>query len=259
MEKIAIVAASIALLSSVGVWFWRASLRVKLWTLAGIFIVAALAATLFVTGSQYDEQMAGALSPSRSIAGSTGPETAEDVIRRQVSELSQGQIVFNPPDHMTTGKHETVVVRISRQKLQDAIRQNLAGEGVVQSAQLSVGQFMSVDLWGDGFIVTSKSKRDQYVPDSGFAEWLFDVDPEEGGDKDLYLQASVRFKSPYGEETTELPVFDRTVHVKVDYWHEAQMIFIQADGWKWLLGAIGGAILGMLGYFGKRFLEARGG
>ena len=185
-----------------------------------------------------------------------GGYDAAAVVRAQMQQLLPGLIEFNPPTTMRQGTREPVTVRISRHEAEDAIKQNLVGRGVVQIEQIKVGNFMAVELSGDGFQVTAKNDRNQVVPDDGFAEWRFDVLPVESGERNLDLKVSVRFKLPgESDEAADLPVFTRKIAVAVDRgWMLARFV---GNNLLWILSGLGAVVAGAAGYLIRRWLERR--
>jgi hypothetical protein len=174
-------------------------------------------------------------------------------VREQVVHLVPGSVLFNPPSKMRVGEAEEVTVRISRSATEAAIKQNLQGRGLPQVENIQVGNFMRVRLFGDGFKVTTHSDENQAVPEQLFAEWLFTVMPQSAGERMLDLQVAVRFKLPNSEEVTELPVLTREIAVAVDTWWSAKQFI--SENWKWFLSGIGGVVVAVGGYFGKRWIE----
>ena len=65
---------------------------------------------------------------------------------------------------------------------------------------------------------------------------------------------AVRFKLPGSDEVTDLPVLTRSIAVQVDDWWRAKEIF--AENWQWFLGGIGSVLVGVVVFFGKRWLGA---
>ena len=106
---------------------------------------------------------------------------------------------------------------------------------------------------GDGFKVTTHSDENQAVPEQLFAEWLFTVVPQSAGARILDLLVAVRFKLPNSEEVTELPVLTRKIAVEVNTWWSTKQFI--SENWKWFLTGIGGVIVAVAGYFGKRWIE----
>jgi len=174
-------------------------------------------------------------------------------VRAQLAALAPGEIVFNPPDTMREGRSERITVRIARADAEARIKSGLEGRGVAQAEAIEVGTFMRVRLYGDGFQVTPRSDENQAVPETGFAEWIFDVLPEAGGSMMLTLAVAVRFKLPGSDEVTDLPVLTRDITVQVDAWWRAKQLF--AANWQWFLGGIGSVLVALAGYFGRRWLE----
>jgi len=178
-------------------------------------------------------------------------ESPAAVVRGQVAELLPGFVVFNPPTKMVVGQHEQVTVRITRSLAENTIKERLQGRGEPQIEQVKVGTFMRVRLFGDGFKVSTHSDESQAVADNDFAEWLYDVLPTESGKKLLTLQIAIRFKLANSEEITNLPVLTRDIAVQVNPWWSTKTFV--ADNWQWFFGGIGGILVSIGGFFGKRW------
>ena len=158
---------------------------------------------------------------------------------------------------MTVGVSEQITVQISRGVAETTVKAKLQGRGVPQVEEVKVGTFMRARLYGNGFVVSSKSDEGQVIPDNGFAEWVYDVTPLEAGTKSITLQISLRYKLPGSEELTNLPVMTRDISVQVNPWWTAKNFM--ASNWQWFLGGLGSLMMTIGGFFGKRWLEARHG
>jgi hypothetical protein len=177
------------------------------------------------------------------------------ILRSQVSEIGPGLVVFNPPPQMTVGHHELITVRIMRGLIDKFAKQPLEGRGTSQSEQIKVGSFMRVRLFGEAFEVKTHSDEAQAVADNDFAEWLYDVLPTKSGDRTLTLQIAIRYKLPSSEEITNLPVLTRDISVEVNPWWTVSTFL--SDNWQWFFGGVGGLVLSVGGFFGKRWFEKR--
>jgi hypothetical protein len=184
------------------------------------------------------------------------PKDSAAILRSQVSEISPGLVVFNPPAEMTVGHHELISVRIMRGLIDRFSKQPLQGRGSPQTAEVRVGNFMRARLFGEGFKVTTHSDESQAVADIDFAEWLYDVLPTHSGDRTLTLQIAIRYKLANTEEITNLPVLTRDISVQVNPWWTATTFV--SDNWQWFFGGIGGLVVSVSGFFGKRWFEKRG-
>jgi hypothetical protein len=177
-------------------------------------------------------------------------------LRHQVSEIGPGLVIFNPATEMRVGHHELVTVRIMRGLVDKFAKQPLQGRGALQAEEVKVGNFMRARLFGEGFTVTSHSDESQAVADNDFAEWLYDVLPRNSGDRTLTLQIAIRYKLFDSEEITNLPVLTRDISVQVNPWWTTTTLV--ADNWQWFFGGIGGLVISVGGFFGKRWFEKRG-
>jgi len=189
------------------------------------------------------------------IAAGAAPPDAGQLADELASQLAKGNVVFNPPSQMRMGRNETVTVRISRESVLPAeALSGLPGRGAAQTAEILTGAFMRVELFADnGFEIKARGTADQAVPPSGFAEWLFDVLPVSGGQRTLTLRVAARYKLPSGEEIRYLPVLTRDIAVEVDYWWQTRQLV--SNNWQYFLSGWSVVLLGVGGYFGKRFIE----
>lgn len=156
---------------------------------------------------------------------------------------------------MTVGAQERITVRIGRKEAETALTNKLKGRGAPQIEEVKVGTFMSAQLYGDDFEISSRSDKGQVIPDNGFAEWTFDVIALEAGKKSLTLQVSVRYKIGGGEETTNLPVLTKDIAVQVNHWWKAKRFM--SSNWQWFAGVFGTLFSGIGGFLSKRWFDRR--
>ncbi len=115
--------------------------------------------------------------PPRSRQRSRERETANDLVSKAVqSAVHRGLLVFNPPEEMRQGHTDRVEVGVARSAaLRESLLGNLHGRGLPQFAEVETSSFMSVELKGDAFQITSYSALEQIV--APVARWEFDVVP----------------------------------------------------------------------------------
>ncbi len=170
----------------------------------------------------------------------TQPDATETELEKDLNSLKLGQIIFNPPTEMQVAKTQRIEVRISRDtsgQTQITMKKNLKGEGQIQQATVKTGSVMSVRLQGAKFKITSLSSEMQPVTKNDFAEWKFDVTPEEGGKHELALHVSVRLRGEtYGEVSKDFPVMEKQIDVKVDTTAVVQSFF--AGHWEWFASTL---------------------
>lgn len=225
-----------------------------------LIVNALILAALFIFSVREQERL---LSSAQSQAArrdgsiSIRPPDPAAVLRSQVSGLSQGLVAFNPPTEMTVGNHELVSVRIMRGLIDKFSKQPLHSRPAPQIEEVRVGNFMRARLFGEGFEITTHSDESQAVADNDFAEWLYDVLPTKSGDRTLTLQIAIRYKLASSEEITNLPVLTRDISVQVNPWWTATT-FVSTN-WQWFFGGIGGLVVSIGGFFGKRWFEKRSG
>jgi hypothetical protein len=144
--------------------------------------------------------------PSRPVAtpqvtttrGATAvPDPTETLLHNYHQALQRGFIVYNPPAQMTVGTTETIGVRVLRDKLPALPSAGAAPPlpGQTVSSALSVYPRMRVALTsnsGAAFAITPDPAipATQTVPDTGFAEWRWQVEPLlAGANKTLVVTA----------------------------------------------------------------------
>lgn len=138
------------------------------------------------------------------------------VVEDELSRLSPGQILYNPPQEMTVGEKERVEVRITKNFTKN-LSEGLRGRGEPQTANISVDTFMKVRLTGYNYYIESLSPEDQPVSSERATQWDFDVTPLESGNQALRLSVTVRIKMPNEpEEQMDVNVFERQIQVKVN-------------------------------------------
>jgi hypothetical protein len=198
------------------------------------------------------ESLASSAEKPSSDAGA--PSATKALLEAQIAAIAPGKILFNPSPQMRVGDTETIVIRIGRNEIEDAIKTNLAGRGVPRIESIEVADFMSVRLsGGSAFRIETRSPEAQAIPSGRFAEWLFEVTPEEDGRQFLQLVVLLRFKLAEGEEVTSLPALRREIEVEVNRWWQAKQLMLAE--WKWFVGGILSTAVLVVGYFGRRYVE----
>lgn len=177
-----------------------------------------------------------------------------DLLQTAYADLGFGKFQYNPPDQMVLDRSETISVRVFRNAVPRLSDIPMVGHGAPRTETIKVAPKMAVELSGDNFEIRSSSPRTQFVPDGGFAEWIFHVDPQQEGDQTLVLQASVLLGD--GAET-ELPAISRDIHVKVLTGQRFERFVAAIDLWKVLVGLLAATVTGIGGYLIKKWWESR--
>jgi len=170
--------------------------------------------------------------------------TVESVVSQTVAP---GRLMFNPPTEMRQGQTERLEVGVSGSlELDDELRRDLRGRGLVQYEDLTTSPFMSVLLRGEGFAVTTLSPAEQLV--APVARWEFDVTPNRAGNRELQLCLSMRIAMPgMPLEQIAIPVFERRIHVRVDPVYATR--FFTTQHWQWLVGTLVGLAGGITAWY----------
>jgi hypothetical protein len=218
-----------------------------------LVLVASISSTSVEVTSISPPVVSDVPSSIDSIRPSNPSNDAKTILSRQAAELLPGLVVFNPPAEMVVGRHETITVRLMRGLADKFSTHSLQGRGAPQIERVKIGTFMRTRLYGNGFEVTTHSDESQAVVDNDFAEWLFDVLPLHSGKQTLTLQIAIRYKLSSSEEITNLPVLTRDIAVQVNTWWSIEKFV--SENWQWLFGGVGGVLLSLAGFFGKRWFE----
>lgn len=175
------------------------------------------------------------------------------VIDRAVSQaVTEGRVLFNPPERMRQGRLERVEVAIARTKdLDDVLRQMVQGRGQARIRDVETSPFMAVELKGPGFDITPLQAATSEQLLRPTALWEFDVFPKRSGSQTLQVCVAMRIPLPdRPDERVSIPVLERHIHVVIDPRYGSQQ-FLKRN-WQWLiatLAGLGGAVAAWLKLF----------
>lgn len=203
----------------------------------------------------------GPVSGDISVVGSAAsPPTSpgataqlQAVIDRAVSQaVTEGRVLFNPPERMRQGRLERVEVAIARTKdLDDVLRQMVQGRGQARITDVETSPFMAVELKGPGFDITPLQAATSEQLLRPAALWEFDVLPKRSGSQTLQVCVAMRIPLPdRPDERVSIPVLERHIHVVIDPRYGSQQ-FLKRN-WQWLiatLAGLGGAVAAWLKLF----------
>lgn len=166
----------------------------------------------------------------------TPSETATEELQRHIDEevkrLPWGQIAFTPPEKMSKDKTYPVVVRISRNLLEN-VTEGLGKFERVETEQIKVSCKMNAKLdGGSSFKILPETQEPKILQESGYAEWTWEVTPLEEGTHVLKLTVMAMICLGKGEyENIENKVFEREIVVNVDQVGEIKTFFIGNAMW----------------------------
>lgn len=171
------------------------------------------------------------------------PSDLANEIEDEISKLSVGKIMFNPPTQMKAFESERIEARISQNIKEDLVK-GLKGRGIPQIEDIHVGAVMTTKLMGKDFNIESLSEEEQMVSSSGFTQWDWNVTPLKSGKRILCLSVSVSiYLDEFGEKKKSLPVMEKVITVKVNM-PRSLFVFIKR---RWV--AIITIIIGLIGLF----------
>jgi len=161
-------------------------------------------------------------------------------VDRVLQGLPTGNIAFNAPTSMilgnTYGIHLLLSARHSVQQLQAELRQRVAGQDVLQGAQISIAPEMEARLTGQSFAITAVTPERQLVSDQQETDWQWDVTPNREGTQELHLTVSVMLNVDNGSLPRAIQTLDRQISVQVT-WGQRLSGFLGTN-WQWLWAVV---------------------
>ena len=225
-------------------WHWRTRLlwwrrprnwrELRWWILAELFNLAERAGLAKWVGREITGPTAG-VGPFR--------DWVENAVR---PAIRNGLLVFNPPIEMRQGVPSRVEVGVVRSAaLRDVLLDGLRGQGMPEVKEIETSAFMTVELKGDAFKITSYSSPEQVVAPA--ARWEFDVLPVKAREQTLFLCVSLRLATPklerLGEARRSVAVAEKTIQVRMNAPYSTQRFAM--NNWQWLVAtviALGGSL-----------------
>jgi parallel beta-helix repeat protein len=164
----------------------------------------------------------------------TRPTATEELQKRideEIDRLPWGKITFTPPEKMSKGVTNPVVVRISR-NLFENMTEELEKFERVETDRIKVSYEMNVKLdGGSAFKISPETQEPKIVPKSGYVEWKWDVTPLKPGVHILSLTAMATIYLKDGEKKIEENVFEKGIEVNVDQVREIKLFFLGSGLW----------------------------
>ena len=155
------------------------------------------------------------ISPAPTAAATPNP--VGDHVTSVVQQATKdGEITFNPPASLQINHSVTVAARVgsSLPALLADYPQGQGGAPQPQSEQLLVAPEMMLTLAGSGFNIAADSPSGfQFIPSTGFGQWLWTITATEGGEQDLDLTASVMLGGGLPNEVVPTFIWHVTVRV----------------------------------------------
>lgn len=162
----------------------------------------------------------------------------------QVGLSRKGVLLHNIPAEMTVQNKEIIEVRAAK-KISLELTQRLAGNGDAEISQVKVLSTMGTILTGteNYFDIDLKNTEEKTIEGNEFAQWIYEVTPEEAGTPDLYLTLYLVLETPEGKYKYELPTIRKTVTVRSNA--VATGTSFLTRNWKELIGFV--IALGVIG------------
>lgn len=175
-----------------------------------------------------------------------------DLVRKYISELSKGFLIFNPPAIMRVGKSYELQAIIGKSKeIIDTIKKDI---GTMD--EISVGAIMGVRLSSLDFLISNINEEFQYISDIETASWKWIVKPLKKGVSKIYLKVSLRIKiEGYDDEIKDAPLYERAVLVKINPVYTINTFV--CENWKWIISTVAGSgiIFSVLKICGVSFVQ----
>lgn len=155
-------------------------------------------------------------------------------------------MLFNPPQEMVVGHTELIVLRLTRSITDTTLATNVPGQGAPTVEHVPyLGMHMQASLRGKGFDIVPLAEKNQVVPRVGYAEWSWEVTPNENGIQRLTLLATAKIELAKDDvEYRPLPVIERETYVKVNVAYSMRMLLVAS--WKYIVGLAGLVIVALI-------------
>jgi len=180
------------------------------------------------------------------------------VYAQVVEGLPRGSALFNPPARMRVGETKLVEVRVvpvTEQEIEEdkEVQATLvAGMGEVDEVlviPLRVSTVMSARLTGAAFkIIPLKEEEQIRSSDDPYISWVWEVTPQEAGEKNLTLFLSVVVNAEGMGDKTYTTNELRTVQVQSNLLYSIRQFF--GTNWEWVAT---GLLFPAVGWIWRRF------
>jgi hypothetical protein len=178
--------------------------------------------------------------------------------------LSPGAIGVDMPVEAKEGDTFDVTVKITRANLADVDRvlaaMNAArGAAIAEKLQVATRMYVDARSPDAAFKITrtSPQTRQQILPDSGMAAWVFAAEAEEAGKHPIVVEAGVAAKIMDEDTTVYWKTFSKDVTVTVsEAWRSKSFFERHSEAvWGAVITALVGAVAAVAGYLLKRWWE----
>jgi hypothetical protein len=174
--------------------------------------------------------------PQRARAAPPAPEMDVD---RILSNLSQGNVIFDSPENMIYKKSEFIEVSL----YPASIRVPSPREGQLRENAL-LSNRMEASLVGQGFTIEILTPEIQAISGLAPTIWKWQVTPTESGSRSLHLSLLAHLSIEGRDTPFVIRTFDKNIEVIVTFPQQVNE-FIR-DNWKWMWGALAVPLLGFL-------------
>lgn len=157
------------------------------------------------------------------------------LIQNELSNLSPGIVLFNPPAVVTVGISERIEVRIASKPLESML-ENLKGRGARKTEAIKISDLMKVTLTGSAFLINARSSEEQLIGNSDYTEWSWDLVPLKAGPQTLNLKITVSIVLPGIKEQRDHPVMEKNILVKSNIRYSVNEF--GAKNWQWIAGTL---------------------
>jgi hypothetical protein len=207
---------------------------------------------------QTQEPTAGEVQPGLTSTPVAVSMDLNTVYAQVVEGLPRGSALFNPPATMRVGEVKLVEVRVvpvteeEIEEDQEVQATLVAGMGEVDEVlviPLRVSTVMSARLTGAAFNIKPLKEEEQIrSSDDPYISWVWEVTPQEAGEKNLTLFLSVVVNAEGMGDKTYTTSEIRTVQVQSNLLYSIRQFF--GTNWEWVAT---GLILPALGWIWRRF------
>ena len=164
--------------------------------------------------------------------------------------VEEGRLGHIIPREFIEKDKKIAISRISRNNEKDLF-EKLPPSRQREEYQIDVSSRMKVVMIpspSDAFTVIPLSEDEQILPETGFAQWEWDVIAEKPGSHHLILRVSLVLIDKFGNKShTTIPVYRQSVDVKVLPFYR-RLVRFASQQWQWLFGIMLAIISLLIGY-----------
>lgn len=170
-----------------------------------------------------------------------------DPIDAAMAAMRPANIAFNAPKELNIDSVAPVVLKLSFDQSEEALRPSVSGPGDVRSASVMASRHLEARLSGRDLDITAVSEEVQVLPSTGVTSWRWDVKALSPGPHQLHLTLTAILDLNGSPSRRDIETYDTTIDVQVT--PKQQLRQFVGKNWQWLWSAL---LIPLLGWLWKQ-------